>query len=223
MRVLLVEDDMKLVRALERGLAREGFDVEVAVSGEDALGRTAARDYDAVVLDVMLPGRDGFAVLDELRLEDRRTPVLMLTARAHVRDRIHGLDSGADDYLVKPFDFGELVARLRALSRRAPEPGTATLAVGDLTLDPATHTVTRRGHRVQLTPREFAVLECLVRNAGQVVPRADLLVSVWGADFAGESNVVDVYVGYLRRKLQRAFDRRLIRTVRGVGFLLESG
>jgi two-component system, OmpR family, response regulator len=221
MRVLIVEDDAKLVRALERGLAREGFEIDVAASGEEALRRTAARDYDAVVLDVMLPGLDGFAVLDEIRLKDRRTPVLMLTARAHVRDRIHGLDSGADDYLVKPFDFGELVARLRALSRRAPEPAAVALTAGELALDPATNAATRRGRRVQLTPREFAVLECLVRKAGQVVPRDDLLAAVWGADFAGESNVVDVYVGYLRRKLQRSFNRKLIRTVRGVGFLLE--
>jgi DNA-binding response OmpR family regulator len=161
-------------------------------------------------------------VLDEVRRRDRRTPVLMLTARAQVGDRIRGLDGGADDYLVKPFDFGELVARLRALTRRGPAPDVSVLVAGELRLDPAAHTATRGGHRVELTPRELALLECLVRHADRVVPRAELLEAVWGTDFEGAPNVVDVYVGYLRRKLERPTDPRLIRTVRGVGFVLET-
>jgi two-component system OmpR family response regulator len=222
MRLLIVEDDTKLVRALERGLAREGYAVDVAFDGDDALEQATARDYDAIVLDVMLPGPDGFEVCRTLRLQDRRTPVLMLTARADVSDRIRGLDGGADDYLVKPFEFGELVARLRALTRRgAAEPGPTAVSAGDLHIDPATYSVTRAGRRVELTAREFAVLECLARQPGRIVSRSELLEEVWGADFEGAPNIVDVYVGYLRRKLERPFDRRLIRTVRGVGFALE--
>jgi two-component system OmpR family response regulator len=222
MRLLIVEDDTKLVRALERGLAREGYAVDVAFDGDDALEQATARDYDAIVLDVMLPGPDGFEVCRTLRLHDRRTPVLMLTARADVSDRIRGLDGGADDYLVKPFEFGELVARLRALTRRgAAEPGPTAVSAGDLHIDPATYSVTRAGRRVELTAREFAVLECLARQPGRIVSRSELLEEVWGADFEGAPNIVDVYVGYLRRKLERPFDRRLIRTVRGVGFALE--
>jgi two-component system, OmpR family, response regulator len=224
MRVLVVEDDVKLVRALTRGLEREGYGVDVAYDGDAALERATERDYDAIVLDVMLPGRDGFEVCEALRREDRAVPVLMLTARADVRDRIRGLDGGADDYLVKPFDFGELVARLRALTRRGlPEPpGSAPLEAGELTLDPATLVATRAGTRVELTAREFAVLECLARQADTTVTRADLLDAVWGPDFDGSPNVVDVYIGYLRRKLERPMDRRLIRTVRGIGFVLET-
>jgi DNA-binding response OmpR family regulator len=220
MRLLVVEDDAKLVRALRRGLAREGFEVDVAVDGDEALARAGAERYDAMVLDVMLPHRDGFEVLDEVRRQEHRTPVLMLTARAQVSDRIHGLDSGADDYLVKPFDFGELVARLRALARRTPAP-PSFLAAGDLVLDPDVKVAACAGRRVALTPREFALLSCLVRQPGRVVSRSGLLNAVWGDDFDGSPNVVDVYVGYLRRKLEEIDERPLIRTVRGVGFVLE--
>jgi two-component system OmpR family response regulator len=222
MRLLLVEDDAKLVRALKRGLQREGYAVDVATTGDDALAQATEHDYDALVLDVMLPGPDGFAVCRTLRKRKRWVPVLMLTARDQVADRIRGLDAGADDYLVKPFDFGELLARLRALTRRGPtEQRPAILEVRDLRLDPATHLVTRAGKDVELTAREFAVLEFLARRAGQVVSRTELLEHVWD-ERDGSTNVVDVYVGYLRRKLERPFRRRLIRTVRGVGFQLET-
>jgi two-component system OmpR family response regulator len=222
MRLLLVEDDVKLVRALQRGLQREGYSVDVALTGDEALARAGAEDYDALILDVMLPGPDGFAVCEALRRDARWMPVLMLTARSDVGDRIRGLDTGADDYLVKPFDFGELLARLRALIRRGPSERAPELHVGDLRFDAATRVVTRAGQDVELTAREFAVLELLARNAGQVVPRAQLLEDVWEEDPGVSPNIVDVYVGYLRRKLDRPSEPPLIRTVRGVGFLLES-
>jgi two-component system OmpR family response regulator len=222
MRLLLVEDDVKLTRALERGLAREGYAVDVAATGDEGLERATSADYDAVILDVMLPGLDGFAVCEGLRRRERFVPVLMLTARGEVADRIRGLDGGADDYLVKPFDFGELLARLRVLVRRGPSERAPVLAVGGIRLDAEAHLVTRAGHQVELTRREFAVLELLARNAGTVVPRARLLEEVWEGDHDVSPNVVDVYVGYLRKKLERPSQPRLIRTVRGVGFVLES-
>jgi two-component system OmpR family response regulator len=176
-----------------------------------------------VVLDVMLPGPDGFSVCEALRREEDWVPVLMLTARDHVKDRIRGLDAGADDDLVKPFDFGELLARLRALTRREPAERLSVVEVGDLRVDPARYLVTRAGREVELTPREFELLYFLARRAGEVVPRAALLEHVWDGTEEGSTNVVDVYVGYLRKKLERPFRRRrLIRTVRGVGFMLES-
>jgi len=221
MRLLIVEDDAKLVRALERGLGREGYEVDVARDGHEALQQAGAREYDAVVLDVMLPGADGFTVCESLRLQGRQMPVLMLTARADVRDRIRGLNGGADDYLVKPFDFGELVARLRALTRRSPaEP--APVSVGGLQIDAERHVVTRAGRSVELSARELAVLQCLARRPGRVVSRSELLEEVWNGDVDRSSNLVDVYVGYLRKKLERASGPRLIRTVRGRGFVLES-
>jgi two-component system, OmpR family, response regulator len=222
MRILVVEDDVKLVRALRRGLVQEGYEVEVANTGDAALEMAVDQDYDAVVLDIMLPGRDGFAVCRALRERERWVPVIMLTARADVRDRIRGLDEGADDYLVKPFDFGELLARLRALIRREPADRGALLEAGDLLVDPETRIVTRDGDEIELTARELAVLEVLARNAGHVVTRAELLGQVWDEDYDGSPNVVDVYVGYLRRKLEHPSGPRLIRTVRGVGFVLES-
>ena len=220
--LLLVEDDRKLVRALERGLAREGYAVDIAYTGEEALEFVSRRTYDAVVLDVMLPGADGFEVCVALRQQQRMLPVLMLTARSEVADRIRGLDAGADDYLVKPFDFGELLARLRALGRRN-QSGRGPLAdVGELRLDAATRTVTRAGLEVELTAREFEVLELLARHDGQVVSRQQMLEEIWEGDDDGSPNVVDVYVGYLRRKLEDPAGRPLIRTIRGVGFMLES-
>jgi two-component system OmpR family response regulator len=225
MKLLLVEDDAKLVRALERGLGREGYAIDVARDGHEALEQAGAREYDAIVLDVMLPGPDGFAVCETLRMQGSRTPVLMLTARADVRDRIRGLNGGADDYLVKPFDFGELVARLRALTRRSPAAPAhmgAVTSVGDLQIDAERSVVTRAGSSVELSARELEVLQCLARQPGRVVSRSELLEEVWGADFDRSSNLVDVYVGYLRKKLERPFGRPLIRTVRGTGFLLES-
>jgi two-component system, OmpR family, response regulator len=226
MELLLVEDDAKLVRALERGLAREGYAIDVAHDGPQALVRAGAREYDVIVLDVMLPGLDGFAVCEALRMRGQHVPVLMLTARADVSDRIRGLNGGADDYLVKPFDFGELVARLRALTRRGPvapdpEDMDAVVRVGDLEIDAERFVVTRAGQSVELSARELAVLQCLARRAGRVVSRSELLDEVWGAGFDASPNVVDVYIGYLRRKLERPRGRRLIRTVRGRGYLLE--
>jgi two-component system, OmpR family, response regulator len=223
MRLLVVEDDVKLVRALERGLQREGYVVDVAYTGELALSHASVIDYDAVVLDVMLPGVDGFSVCEALRRRERWIPVLMLTARADVDDRIRGLDAGADDYLVKPFEFGELLARLRALIRRGPSERSSVHAIGDLRVDPATRIVTVAGRQVELTPREFAVLEFLAVHAGEVVSRTQLLEHVWAQDRDGSPNVVDVYVGYLRKKLEHPSGRALIRTVRGVGFVLEAG
>ena len=216
MRLLLVEDDTKLVRALTVGLEREGYAVDSADSGDVALDLARATDYEAVVLDLMLPGIDGFTVCRQFRSEGRWMPVLMLTARTDVRDRIRGLDAGADDYLVKPFDFGELLARLRALLRRGPVERPAIVAIGDLRIDAETRVVTRDGQEIELTGREYDVLEFLARRAGRVVSRSELLDEIW-SDYEGSPNIIDVYVGYLRKKLGRA----LIRTVRGKGFVLE--
>jgi two-component system OmpR family response regulator len=221
MRLLLVEDDTKLARALERGLKREGYAVDVAETGDDALAQAIDNEYDAVVLDVMLPGRDGFSVCRAMRRNERWAPVLMLTARDQVRDRIRGLDAGADDYLVKPFDYGELLARLRALIRRGPSERAPVLEVGDLRVDPATRVVTKGGREVELTGREFAVLHFLAQHAGEVVSRERLLEHVWEDSEDGSTNVVDVYVGYLRKKLERGSKGKIIRTVRGIGFMLE--
>jgi two-component system, OmpR family, response regulator len=223
MRLLLVEDDEKLARSVSRGLRGEGYAVDLAVDGDAALIHASVYDYDAIVLDVMLPGRDGFEVCRTLRERGCWSPLLMLTARDGVGDRIGGLDAGADDYLAKPFDFGELLARLRALVRRAPRERMPELAVGDLVIDPATHDVVQRGIPVELTAREFALLEYLARRAGEVVSRTELLDHVWDENFLGSTNVVDVYVGYLRRKLARPGASATIRTVRGVGFVLDGG
>ncbi len=221
MHLLLVEDDIKLVRALRRGLVLEGYSVDVAHSGDEGLALATGGDYAAVLLDLMLPGLDGVTVCQQMRRRDCWAPVLMLTARADVSDRIRGLDGGADDYLVKPFDFGELLARLRVLTRRGPSAHLQVIEIGDLHIDSATRVVTRGGHQVELTSREFDVLEVLARSPGIPVSRARLLDAVWQEDYQGSPNVVDVYIGYLRKKLERPRGRRLIRTVRGKGFLLE--
>jgi two-component system OmpR family response regulator len=221
MHILLVEDELKMARALRRGLEQEGHSVASATDGDDALSRGVEFEYDAIVLDVMLPGRDGFSICRELRARDRWAPVLMLTARDAVEDRIRGLDAGADDYLVKPFAFGELLARLRALVRRGVSERPAVLTVGDVELDPAAHTVTRGGSLVDLSVREFSLLEFLMRHAGEVVSRTRILEQVWDVNYDSFSNVVDVYVGYLRRKLEQPFGRPFIRTVRGVGYVVE--
>jgi two-component system OmpR family response regulator len=220
-RLLLVEDNVKLSRTLGRGLEREGYEVDLVHSGDTALAQASARDYDAILLDVMLPGLDGLAVCRALRGRDRWVPVLMLTALGEVDDRIEGLDVGADDYLVKPFDFGELVARVRALIRRGPSERPPVLEVGELRADPWTRVVTRAGHEAELTTREFGLLEFLLRRPGIVVSRAQLLDHVWADEVAGSPNIVDVYIGYLRRKLEQPGLPPLIRTVRGKGFVLE--
>jgi len=220
MRLLLVEDDERLASALARGLRGEGYAVDMAADGDDAVVQARVYDYDLVILDVMLPGTDGVTVCRMLRDAGRWSPVLMLTARGGVSDRIRGLDAGADDYLVKPFDFGELVARVRALLRRGAPERPAVLVAGDLEIDPATRSVSRAGRRVELSAREFAVLEFLARRAGQVVSRTELLEHVWDRNYEGSTNIIDVYVGYLRRKLETPFARPLIHTVRGAGYRL---
>ena len=222
MRVLVVEDEVKMARAIRRGMEQEGYAVDTALDGDEGLHLVTENDYDAIVLDVMLPGIDGLEVCRRLRERGRWAPVLMLTARDTVPDRIEGLDAGADDYLVKPFAFGELLARLRALIRRGAVERPAVLQVGDLALDPAGHSVTRAGRQVELSAREFALLEFLMRHPGEVVSRTAILEHVWDYNYDGFSNVVDVYVGYLRRKLEQPFGRTLIRTVRGVGYALET-
>jgi two-component system OmpR family response regulator len=221
MRLLVVEDDTKLARALERGLKREGYAVDLVETGDDALAQAIGNDYDAVILDVMLPGRDGFSVCRAMRQNERWAPVVMLTARDQVSDRIRGLDAGADDYLVKPFNFGELLARLRALIRRGPSERPPILELAGLRIDPATRTVTQGGREIELTAREFGVLHFLALHAGEVVTRERLLAHVWEDSEDSSTNVVDVYVGYLRKKLDGRSKRKLIRTIRGVGFMLE--
>ena len=221
MRVLVVEDEVKMARAIRRGLEQEGYAVDTATDGSEGWFQASENPYDAIVLDVMLPGLDGFEVCRRLRAAGRWAPVLMLTARDAVADRIGGLDAGADDYLVKPFAFGELLARLRALLRRGAAERPVVLTCGDVVLDPAGHTVTRAGQPVELSAREFALLEFLMRRPGEVVSRTAILEHVWDYDYDGMSNVIDVYVGYLRRKLEQPFGRPLIRTVRGVGYALD--
>ena len=221
MRLLIAEDDPKLAGALSRGLRKEGYAVDVAADGDQALLNARVYEYDAVILDIMLPGPDGVSVCRTLREEERWAPVLMLTALDGPSDRIRGLDAGADDYLVKPFEFGELVARVRALLRRGRLKRPAVLTVGDLEVDPAARAVSRGGRVVELTTREFAVLEFLVRHAGTVVSRTQLLDHVWDCNYEGSTNLVDVYVGYLRRKLEEPFGRPLIRTVRGAGYVID--
>ncbi len=220
-RLLLVEDDVKLARSLARGFEREGYAVDLAHTGDEALTHADAREYDAIVLDLLLPGLDGRDVCRALRERDRWVPVLMLTALGEVQDRIRGLDSGADDYLVKPFDFGELLARVRALIRRGPSERPTPLNVGGLRADPVTRVVDWEGQSTIFTPREFELLAFMLRRPSQVITRQQLLDHVWGEGYAGSPNVVDVYVGYLRRKLDDPPAPQQIRTARGVGFSLE--
>ncbi|MDP9243265.1 MAG: response regulator transcription factor [Actinomycetota bacterium] len=222
MRILVVEDEPKVARAIRRGLEEHAYAVDLSSDGTDALSMATEYDYDAVVLDLMIPEPDGVAVCRELRRRERWAPILMLTARGAVEDRMSGLDAGADDYLIKPFAFGELLARLRAIVRGRSGSRPAVLEVGDLVVDPASHTVSRAGRPAELTAREFSLLEFLVRRAGEVVTRAEILEHVWDLHYDGSSNIVNVYVGYLRRKLEQPFDRPLIRTVRGVGYSMES-
>jgi two-component system OmpR family response regulator len=218
MRVLLVEDEARLAALLRRGLTEEGLLADVAATGEDAVWMAQATAYDALVLDVNLPGIDGFEACRRLRDRQVRTPVLMLTARDAVEDRITGLDTGADDYLVKPFDFGELLARLRALARRGPARHGPVLEAGDLRLDPATRRVVRAGVQVELSTKEFQLLEVFLRHPGRVLSRLDLLEGAWDSGYENRSNVVDVYVRYLREKLDRPFGARSFETVRGAGY-----
>jgi two-component system OmpR family response regulator len=222
MRVLIVEDELRMASLIRRGLEHEGLAPDIACSGEDALWMASAHDYDAVVLDVMLPDLDGFEVCRRLRTAGVWSPVLMLTARDSVDDRVAGLDSGADDYLVKPFAFAELLARLRALARRGETGRPAVLAVGDLRLDPATREVTRAATQISLSAKEFALLETFMRRPGEVLSRFHLLEHAWDFAYENRSNVVDVYVRRLRRKIDEPFGRESLETVRGIGYRLRS-
>jgi DNA-binding response OmpR family regulator len=222
MRILVVEDDRKVASFIRKGLEEEGHAVEVAGDGAAGIERaTDGSSWDLVVLDVMLPKGDGFSVLKALREEGLRMPVLMLTARDAVGDKVTGLDLGADDYLGKPFAFEEFLARVRALLRRGGGTPAPVLRLADLTLDPSTREVRRGTRRVELTAREHTLLEYFMRNAGRVLTRSMLAQHVWGLDFDPESNVVDVYVGYLRRRIEGQAERRLLHTVRGVGYVLK--
>ncbi len=222
MRVLVVEDEPKMAGLVKRGLEEEGIAVDVADRGEDAVWMAGSTEYDAVILDVMLPGLDGFEVCRRLRADEVWTPVLMLTARDAVDDRVAGLDGGADDYLVKPFSFEELLARLRALVRRGAAARPAVLEAGDLRLEPATRRVARAGTEITLSPKEFALLETLMLRPGRALSRLQLLEHAWDDTYENRSNVVDVYIRYLREKIDRPFGADTIETGRGVGYRLRT-
>ncbi|HEU4865352.1 MAG TPA: response regulator transcription factor [Actinomycetota bacterium] len=220
MRILVVEDEEKMAGLIRRGLREEGMAVDVAGRGEDALWMAGSTEFDAIILDLMLPGIDGFETCRRLRDDGVWAPILMLTARDAVEDRVAGLDHGADDYLLKPFSFAELLARLRALVRRGRGERPAVLEVGDLRLDPATHRVSRDGTEISLSAKEFALLEVFMRHPGEAISRFQLLEHAWDYDYENRSNVVDVYVRYLREKIDRPFGTKSIETVRGVGYRL---
>jgi two-component system OmpR family response regulator len=222
MKVLVVEDSRKMATLIRSALHEQGFSVDVTESGEDAVWMAAATEYDAIVLDVMLPGMDGFDTCRRMRADGVRAPVLMLTARSAVEDRVAGLEGGADDYLVKPFSFVELVARLRALGRRGRVTRPRVLEVGELRLDPAARRVWRGETEIELSPKEFAVLEAFMRRPGEVLSRYELLEQAWDSGYENRSNVIDVYVRYLREKIDRPFGRRSIETMRGVGYRLRA-
>jgi two-component system OmpR family response regulator len=218
MRVLVVEDDPKLGPVLVRGLATDAIAADLVTTGQEAIVRAGATDYTVIVLDVMLPDLDGFQVCRALRADDTFAPVLMLTARDAIDDRVRGLDSGADDYLVKPFSFVELLARVRAMSRRGPIQRAVMLEVGDLRLDSARHQVWRGDTPIDLSRKEYAVLEALMRHPGEVLSRFDVLEQVWGYEYENRSNIVEVYIRYLREKIDRPYGRQTLQTVRGVGY-----
>jgi two-component system, OmpR family, response regulator len=222
MRILVVEDELKMASLLRRGLVEEGHAVDVARTGDDAVWMAGAAEFDAIVLDLMLPGMDGFEVCRRIRTDGVWAPVLMLTARDAVEDRVAGLDAGADDYLPKPFSFAELLARLRALVRRGSGERPVVLEVGDLRLDPATREVWRGDDAIHLSPKEFALLEALMRRPGQVLSRYQLLEHAWDYAYENRSNVVDVYIRYLRGKIDRPFGCASLETVRGVGYRLRA-
>jgi two-component system copper resistance phosphate regulon response regulator CusR len=221
-RLLLVEDESRVAGFIAKGLREQAYAVDIARDGEQALYQAAVNHYDIVILDVMLPLKDGHTVCRELRASGFRTPILMLTARGSVDDRVEGLDSGADDYLAKPFDFKELLARLRALLRRSAGLRPQVACVADLTLNTASHAVARAGKPVSLTAKEFALIEFLVLNQGRVVGREQIAQHVWDENFDPFSNVIDVYIKRLRSKLDTGFSRRLIHTRRGEGYILSA-
>lgn len=221
MRILVVEDEGKVARFIKKGLEEEGYVVDTAFSGEEGLSYGLGREYQVIVLDINLPGLDGISVLRRLRDRKVKVPVLLLTVRATIEDKVLGLDQGADDYLAKPFAFEELLARIRALARRSLETEPATLKVADLTLDPVTHSVRRGSEQIELTPKEYALLSFFMRNQGRVLSRTMIAEHVWGYDFDTETNVIDVYVNYLRKKIESTHTRKLIHTVRGIGYVMK--
>lgn len=223
MRVLIVEDQVKMANYLKRALEEQGYAVDVARTGREALDWTATVEFNLIVLDIMLPEMDGITVCHRLRRQGNQASILMLTARDTIDDRVIGLDAGADDYLIKPFDLKELLARLRALSRRAPNAAkTSTLKVADLSMDTRTRVVMRNNKLISLTAKEYAVLECLMRDPNRVLTRTEIAESVWNYDVYNQSNVVDVYIRNLRRKIDDPFDQKLIQTVRGAGYRLSA-
>jgi two-component system copper resistance phosphate regulon response regulator CusR len=222
MKILVVEDEEKAAAALRQGLSESGFEVDHAPDGEEGLRMAREHAYDAVVLDIMLPKRDGWSVLTELRKEGRGTPILVLTARDEVPDRVKGFELGADDYLVKPFSFAELVARLRSLARRGAAARPTKVQISDLEIDDSVQRATRAGKALDLTPREYALLALLAKAPGQVFSRAQISERIWHVEYDGVSNVIDVHVRHLRAKVDDPFDKKLIRTVRGVGYALDA-
>ena len=221
MKILVVEDEKKAASYLRKGLSENGFVVDVTADGDEGLGLARGGGYDLVILDVMLPGRDGWSVIGELRRGGLETPVLFLTARDGLADRVKGLNLGADDYLVKPFAFSELLARVRSILRRGPARRPETLRRADLEIDLVRHRAARAGRKLDLTPKEFALLALLARHPGEVLSRTAIAEQVWDMNFDGGTNVVDVHVRRLRSKIDEPFDRKLIHTVRGVGYVLD--
>ncbi len=222
MRVLVAEDEQELCRLIRRRLEDEKYAVDAVNDGNAASEYLASVQYDAVILDIMMPGKDGLQVLREYRAEGGRAPVLFLTARDAVSDRVSGLDSGADDYLVKPFSFPELLARLRVLLRRSGDSRSNILTVGDLSLDLSTHRVSRGGREIELSAREFSILEYMMLNEGRILARESFRSHVWSWDYEGESNVVDVYIRFLRKKIDDGFGSKLIHTIRGSGYMIKA-
>jgi heavy metal response regulator len=221
MRILLVEDDQRIAHFIKKGLAETGYIVDLVADGDEAIDEALATPYDLIVLDIMLPGRDGFDVLTEIRSSGAKMPVIMLTARDTVDDKVRGLDAGADDYLTKPFTFAELEARVRALLRRGSGNPAASLQIADVTLDPVSHIVRRGDRTIEMTPKEYAVLEYFMRSPGRVLTRTQIIEHVWQYQFDTDTNLVDVYVNRLRRKLEDP-DGNLLQTVRGVGYALRA-
>lgn len=220
MRILVIEDEEKVANFIRKGLEQSAYTVDVAPTGEDGVALADVNDYHAVVLDIMLPGMDGLQVVRELRARGKTMPILALTARGSLEDRVQGLDSGCDDYLAKPFAFDELLARLRALLRRASGPRSPRMEYAGLVVDPVTRKVARDGIPITLTNKEYALLEMLLRHPGQVFTRTALMESIWGYDFDNSSNVLEVYMNFLRKKIDHGFPKKLLHTVRGVGYVL---
>ncbi|MEQ8221648.1 MAG: response regulator transcription factor [Candidatus Eremiobacterota bacterium] len=220
MRILLIEDEKKVARFISKGLIEESYAVDVAYDGEEGLFLAEVNDYDLIILDIMLPKKDGFEVLKTLRNKGFTTPVIMLTAKDELESKIQGLDLGADDYMTKPFAFSELMARIRAVTRRKQEKADNRLQLGDLVIDAVTRTVTRGNKPVELTNKEYALLEYFIRNPGRVLSRTMIAEHVWDYQFDPMTNVIDVYVNYLRQKIDRGFEKKLIHTIRGVGYVI---